>query len=265
MSTWGDMRKRAEGMEVRKEDLARWSNLSFVTKDTDAKKPLTDIEKVSIIKAALAEFKLGGFKSLDEMLGKLSVTLEISAEKPSRTVPAAISEWELYWKNELKRLEALGYKEDDQFYDEAKKEADKARTEADNWGKMKLLGHYDRFNQKILLYPNNMPVQDKEKYLVTTFIHEAMHAYFDRHYHELFPYVAKVEEPLAEFGMLLFLESTSIIIESEPLFEWAEKKVKDKKTCYRYGAALMDFYRNGDTQIREDLKNDLESYKRKIF
>ena len=98
----------------------------------------------------------------------------------------------------------------------------------------------------------------RRKYLVTTFVHEAMHAYFNRHHHELFPYVATVEEPLAEFGMLLFLKEKDF---KDPDFDWAYDEVKNKKTCYRYGAAMMDFYLNGDPQIRKDLDN----YKRKIF
>jgi len=58
--------------------------------------------------------------------------------------------------------------------DEAKNEADKASAEVKNWEDMPVLGCYDRNSKKILLYPNNMK-QDKERYLVTTFVHETMH------------------------------------------------------------------------------------------
>ena len=101
-----------------------------------------------------------------------------------------------------------------------------------------------------------MPGQDRKEYLVTTFVHEAMHAYFDRHPRELFPYVATVEEPLAEFGMLLFLKETN-----NNYYKRAYDNVVSKETCYRYGAALMDRYEKGDSQIRQDL----ESYKRNVF
>ena len=88
-----------------------------------------------------------------------------------------------------------------------------------------------------------------------------MHAYFDRHRHELFPYVATIEEPMAEFGMLLFFKEAKEKESFSDVFSWAKKEVGNKKTCYRYGKILMDSYEGGDTKIREDL----EAYKRKIF
>ena len=143
------------------------------------------------------------------------------------------------------------------MYKDAQKELEKAQKESEAWATMAYLGCYDRFQKGIILYPNNIPSPDQRKeYLGTTFVHEAMHAYFDRHPRELFPYVATVEEPLAEFGMLLFLKETN-----NNYYQWAYDNVVSKETCYRYGAALMDRYEKGDNQIRQDL----ESYKRKVF
>ena len=253
MSIWSDMEDRSIGKTVRIED-ANWDLLQFGTTDNILRNP----EKDAIIKAALASFTFGGFSKLDEMLSTLGVTLVISPDTPKRIVPSGISEWVLYWENELQRLEkVLGpeYK-NIQFYKDALKELEKAKKEVDAWSAMDLLGRYDRFQKEIILYPNNMPGQDRKEYLVTTFVHEAMHAYFDRHPRELFPYVATVEEPLAEFGMLLFLKETN-----NNYYKWAYDNVVSKETCYRYGAALMDRYEKGDNQIRQDL----ESYKRKVF
>ena len=254
MSIWSDMQDRSSGDIVRKED-ANWGRLRF---GVDESVKLLDSEIVMIIDAALKSFTFGGFSKLDKMLSTLGVTLVISPDTPKRIVPSGISEWVLYWENELQRLEkVLGpeYK-NIQFYKDALKELEKAKKEVDAWSAMALLGRYDRFQKEIILYPNNMPGQDREKYLVTTFVHEAMHAYFDRHPRELFPYVATVEEPLAEFGMLLFLKETN-----NNYYQWAYDNVVSKETCYRYGAALMDRYEKGDNQIRQDL----ESYKRKLF
>ena len=254
MSIWSDMEDRSAGDIVRKED-ANWGRLSF---GVDESVKLLDSEKVTIIDAALESFTFGGFSKLDKMLSKLEVKLVISPDTPKRIVPSDISEWVLYWENELQRLEkVLGpdYK-NIQFYKDALNEHEKAKKEVDAWSAMALLGRYDRFQKEIILYPNNMPGQDRKKYLVTTFVHEAMHAYFDRHPRELFPYVATVEEPLAEFGMLLFLKETN-----NNYYKWAYDNVVSKETCYRYGAALMDRYEKGDSQIRQDL----ESYKRKVF
>lgn len=254
MSIWSDIEDRSMGKTVRKED-ANWERLCF---SVDESVILSGTEIVAIIEAALESFTFGGFTSLNNMLSELEVKLVISPDTPKRIVPSGISEWVLYWENELQRLEkVLGpeYK-NIQFYKDALKELEKAQKEVNAWSAMALLGRYDRFQKEIILYPNNMPGQDRKEYLVTTFVHEAMHAYFDRHPRELFPYVATVEEPLAEFGMLLFLKETN-----NNYYQWAYDNVVSKKTCYRYGAALMDRYEKGDNQIRQDL----ESYKRKVF
>ena len=254
MSIFSDIEDRSMGKTVRKED-ANWERLRFGVEDLVH---LPDPEIVAIIKAALESFTFGGFTSLNNMLSELEVKLVISPDTPKRIVPSGISEWVLYWENELQRLEkGLGpeYK-NIQFYKDALKELEKAKKEVNAWSAMALLGRYDRFQKEIILYPNNMPGQDRKEYLVTTFVHEAMHAYFDRHPRELFPYVATVEEPLAEFGMLLFLKETN-----NNYYQWAYDNVVSKETCYRYGAALMDRYEKGDNQIRQDL----ESYKRKVF
>lgn len=254
MSIWSDMQDRSSGDIVRKED-ANWGRLRF---GVDESVKLLDSEIVMIIDAALKSFTFGGFSKLDKMLSTLGVTLVISPDTPKRIVPSGISEWVLYWENELQRLEKVLGPDDknNQFYKDALEEHEKAKKEVDAWSAMALLGRYDRFQKKIILYPNNMPGQDRKGYLVTTFVHEAMHAYFDRHPRELFPYVATVEEPLAEFGMLLFLKETN-----NNYYKWAYDNVVSKETCYRYGAALMDRYEKGDNQIRQDL----ESYKRKVF
>ena len=254
MSIWSDMQDRSSGDIVRKED-ANWGRLRF---GVDESVKLLDSEIVMIIDAALKSFTFGGFSKLDKMLSTLGVTLVISPDTPKRIVPSGISEWVLYWENELQRLEKVLGPDDknNQFYKDAMEEHEKAKKEVDAWSAMALLGRYDRFQKKIILYPNNMPGQDRKGYLVTTFVHEAMHAYFDRHPRELFPYVATVEEPLAEFGMLLFLKETN-----NNYYKWAYDNVVSKETCYRYGAALMDRYEKGDNQIRQDL----ESYKRKVF
>ena len=76
-----------------------------------------------------------------------------------------------------------------------------------------------------------------------------MHAYFNRPGHEHFPYTMFVEEPLAEFGMLLYLHETS-----SPYYEWAHNTVSDKKCCYGYGANIMDQYLGGDKSLRKYLE-----------
>ena len=142
MSIWSDMEDRSIEKTVRIED-ANWDLLQFGTTDNILRNP----EKDAIIKAALASFTFGGFSKLDEMLSTLGVTLVISPDTPKRIVPSGISEWVLYWENELQRLEkVLGpdYK-NNQFYKDALEELEKAKKEVDAWSAMDLLGRYDRF------------------------------------------------------------------------------------------------------------------------
>ena len=121
---------------------------------------------------------------------------------------------------------------------------------------MIVLGRYVRREKSIYLYPNNMKEVDKgdemSQLLVTTLVHEVMHAYFDRIPLDAFPYVYTVEEPMAEFGMLLYLKETNLT----EYYTWAKEKVGSKLTCYRYGVAMMDqCEREGKiSQTRKDLE-----------
>lgn len=125
---------------------------------------------------------------------------------------------------------------------------------------------YAQEEKVIMLFPNNMKDeyggQKMKELLVSTLAHEAMHAYFDRQGHDRFPYVIRVEEPLAEFEMLLYLHETK----QRHYLHWARNDVRSKHTCYRYGDALMSLHldttdNNGDSLT----KRDLERYKRPLF
>jgi len=88
-----------------------------------------------------------------------------------------------------------------------------------------------------------------DEYLVSTLAHEVMHAYFNRPGHENYPYAMFVEEPLAEFGMLLYLHETN-----SQYYDWAHCNVRSKKCCYGYGANIMDQYLGGDQSLRKYLE-----------
>jgi hypothetical protein len=83
-----------------------------------------------------------------------------------------------------------------------------------------------------------------------------MHAYFNRPGHK-FASEPTVEEPLAEFGMLLYLRDTL-----STYYNWAYHDVKSKMTCYKYGADIMDQYR---TELSPSpTRQLLEAYKFKL-
>lgn len=98
--------------------------------------------------------------------------------------------------------------------------------------------------------------------LVSTLAHESMHAYFDRTVRHSLPYVGRVEEPLAEFGMLLYLYETN----QKYIFNWARNDVRSKRTYYRYGDALMSLHlATADADGYSLTRRDLEIYKRPVF
>lgn len=191
---------------------------------------LQEEETLLLQACLLLPFSLGNYESLDDILDDLHVKVIIEPGKPKRTLPPEL-----------------------------------LPEEIEPWLAMKLRGLYCPDKKVIKLYPENM----KDEYdglrmkelLVSTLAHEAMHAYFDRPQdNKSLPYIISVEEPFAEFGMLVFL------YENRLFYRWAEEDVCSKRTVYRYGYALMSQHRaelrgSSDTHTRRDL----ERYKRRLF
>lgn len=208
--------------------------------------PLTSAQKSLLEKSARAPFMLGGFVSLDDILTKLKVGVFIEPGKPERVVDSYYDKAIEYWKNVYKKLYEMS-REDESLRNECQKAEVrlwKLNIERKAHSAMRLLGLYDSQNNIIKLFPEAMADADTGKmdeYLVSTFAHEVMHAYFNRPGHENYPYAMFVEEPLAEFGMLLYLWKTH-----SPYYDWAHREVSGKKCCYRYGAFIMDQYFDGD-------------------
>jgi len=244
---------------------------------------LSSDEKLLLQAALILPFKLGKYyNSLEEVLTIQGVRVIIRPEKPVYEVPTGLNnaisdleeELEVWIKkitgktttpiSEINNLEDLksdchleNLEEKTKFFeliDLLKRLKDKKKR----WINMPLLGLYLPEKKEIHLFPKNM-AEERNKRLVSTLAHETMHAYFDRYPHNYFSYVRPVEEPLAEFGMLLYLKETNLLV----YYNWAEKDVESKKTCYRYGVALMKQY---DREINSSLnpsptREDLESYR----
>lgn len=263
MSVWGDLRKRSSGEVTRREDLNHEKeklvkSLKDVINDSEmmahprvfpgklirtVKTKLTDTpsiagvlptiedkqsllseEEVLLLKACLMlPFKLGPYNSLEEILRELDVKVTILPGKPLRKIPPELQPEQIEF-----------------------------------WLAMKLRGLYCPEEKTIKLFPDNMEISYDGKcmkeLLVSTLAHEAMHAYFDRPPHDSIPVLTSVEEPMAEFGMLVFM------YENRLFYHWAEEDVSSKKTVYRYGYALMRQHRkecgsNNDTPTRRDLES----------
>lgn len=251
MSIWGKILDRGAGDTVRKED-------ELLTKE----------ETLLLQACTLLPFKIGRFSSIDDLLGKLGVRIQIAPGIKNHVVPSELLQEKDYWEKERNK-----WKEDSPEYNEIRDILDKIGDEISAWEDFPIRGEYLRDDKIIKLYPDEMQMErDRDgrktpglsmySLLVSTLAHESMHAYFDRTVRRSLPYVGRVEEPLAEFGMLLYLHDTN----QKYIFNWARNDVRSKLTYYRYGDALMSLHlatanANGDSLTR----SDLEKYKRPVF
>lgn len=215
---------------------------------------LTPAQKSLLEQSASKPFMLGDFVSLDDILTKLKVDVHIESGKPTRSVGDYYDKAREYWRKEYEKLLEMHRRNPENEY--IRKEWQRAEIKLGRscYGReahssMMLLGLYDSQKNVIKLFPEAMAEADPSKmdeYLVSTFAHEVMHAYFNRLGHDKYPYAMFVEEPLAEFGMLLYLHEIN-----SQYYDWAHDNVSGKKCCYGYGANIMDQYLGGDQSLRK--------------
>lgn len=242
-----DLYRRWKAGEVRREDkmppFPKPKKLLDMT-IIDEKKLLTDEQKKRLLESVSLEFKLSGnTTSLADILMKLDVKVLIVpgiVERSTTYLDAAKEFWEKKFESQTESEIA------NHNLRIINEELRAVRCEC-------LRGCYIHEQKEILLFPEEMEKEYEGKrmneLLVSTLAHETMHAYFNRPYHDCFPYVYFIEEPLAEFGMLMFLKETGI-----PYLDWAYEDVKRKKTCYRYGASLYDECNHGKIELRKYLE-----------
>ena len=105
---------------------------------------------------------------------------------------------------------------------------------------VELLGKYTRVNGKptiYLMWGTLMRKKDHENLTAIVYVHELMHAYFDMHYDEKgnylpHPHCSVIEEPIAEFGMLRFMEMFDRVNPSLGILGKAISHVKAKKNSF---------------------------------
>lgn len=201
---------------------------------------------------SVTPFSLGGFASLRCIIDGCCVAVEARKGVDKCPIPKELLDLKNYWKEKLDECR----ERDGDCWDISRRYEEICK-EIFEWGGMLKLGEYISSEKKIVLYPDAMRQCDMvhfDQLLVSTFVHETMHAYFDRDGHEMYPYIPFIEEPLAEFGMLLFLKESG-----HKFYGWAYDNVKNKKTCYRFGAALMD--RHIKEGQNSTIRQFLERYK----
>lgn len=250
----------------RKEDLARfdYSNCHLDI-ELEHKVQTVICDRIGCPNYKKCRFKLGEYPSLLEMLDQMGIEVCTEPGIKSHPIPPELNESEDYWKKQVDMLRGLS---SDKFnYQYALQKLKDIQEEKENWSRMLLRGCYISNKKLIILYPDAMKKESREEkidaLLVSTLVLQIMHAYFNRPGHENLPYLPFVEEPLAEFGMLLYLKETDKLKNfpdgTSDWFDWAYNDVKQKKTCHRFGADLMDrYFKEGP---HSNLRHILEEYK----
>ncbi len=224
---------------------------------------LTSEQKDLLRENANKTYSFGGFISLDDIVTRLRVDVIIEPGTPIRSVDDYYEKAIMYWRRMLEQLYEK-IQEDDSLRAECRnirEKLERLEVERQAHSSMMLLGLYDSQKNVIKLFPEAMAKADPntmDEYLVSTFAHEVMHAYFNRPGHDKYPYAMFVEEPLAEFGMLLYLHETH-----SKYYNWAHDNVSNKNCCYGYGANFMYQYLGGNKSLRkylEEYKILIEEY-----
>lgn len=122
---------------------------------------------------------------------------------------------------------------------------------------VELLGKYTRVDGKptiYLMWGTLMREKDHENLTAIAYVHELMHAYFDMHYDEKrnyipHPHCPVIEEPIAEFGMLRFMEMFDRVDPSRRILEKAISHVKAKKNSFGVCHYGFGYYLYEDRKI----------------
>ena len=179
-------------------------------------------------------FMLEEYKSLADILNSLEVKVCICKGIIKNDITDFLKETEEFWHSVLRNPDAS---------EEERREREiNLYTIHQECQDPPLRGRYLSNEKTIELFPEEMMAESEgaehmEELLVSTLVHETMHAYSDRPGHEGYPYAYFVEEPLAEFGMLLYLYKTGSCF-----YNWAYNDVANKRSSYRHGAQLMNQY-----------------------
>lgn len=105
-----------------------------------------------------------------------------------------------------------------------------------NDGRILILGEYNIKPETIILYINNIRLAAGEKnlkssfLLISVFAHELYHAYFHKN-----QYIQELEEPMVEYGSLLYVNSLRILkVVTEDSISGLTKMIQEKKDILRY-------------------------------
>lgn len=239
MSIWGEMRHRSSGKVIRKEDAFVYGkeNSKVPDLDTDTNKILYDVDNFKCfssfipgeihdeVDVILKDQEIREVTvSLDELLKELH-RLEEELEKRKKAGVGQEELGEIQGKiSSLKKIIAYC----------------RAHGLSEYTFEVELLGEYTRVDGKptiYLMWGTLMGKKDHENRTAIVYVHELMHAYFDMHYDEKgnylpHPHCSVIEEPIAEFGMLRFMEMFDRVDPSRRILSQAISHVKAKKSIF---------------------------------
>ena len=249
---------------------------------------LLEAEEENMLRHYAAQpFALGGYDSLDDIVTSLGIKVVVKEGLCDNWVPEELVEARDLWEcigNSLedKVKDLYKYHHQKQRYWHARAEQKRIEGEIAMWQEMERMGYYDAEKNQIVLFPemvdaitaenafrNTVPYNnscdEKVKYnsfyrsawaerMFTAFVRAVMHAYFSRYGHANAPYLPFIEEPLAEFGVLLYLKDTHSVF-----YHWAYADIKEMTTCHRYGINIMEQYK--DYRKRNAIFDFFEHYR----
>lgn len=235
------------------------------------KSALLEVEEENMLRHyAALPFELGGYDSLDDIVTSLGIKVVVEEGICDNWVPDELFDASKVWEcmgnsleDEVKGLRKYSQKK--QRYWHARAEQKRIDEEIALWLEMDRMGYYDADENQIVLFPEmvdtvtaknafrsivpyNKYCDEKVKnnsfyrsawaeHMLTAFVRAVMHAYFCRYGHAKAPYLPFIEEPLTEFGVLLYLKKTHSVF-----YHWAYADIKEMPTCHHYGTCIMEQY-----------------------
>lgn len=200
---------------------------------------------------------IGDYNSLEELKNDRKIEVEYRCRPKTKEIPITIPTKEL--EKYLKHLEDINKEEQSELIEEINDLINKIKEilkknkgqEKIEWplSPMQITGEYIRKKPneqpKIILY---LGVISNKEELICTYVHEMMHAYYDRDLNQPRCYDKYIEEPLTEFAMLNFMKEYKDG-NGKNYYNEACKIVEEKKYCrsccyYGFGHYLHK-YHNG--------------------
>lgn len=244
-------------------------------------------EENMLLHYAAQPFQLGGYESLDDIVTSLGTEVVMEEGRCPSWAPDELADVRDFWRFKAQTLEPQArhlnkYHHVRQHYFHALHECELAEREMALWKEMKRIGYYDQQRNRIVLFPemvdeavaanslrntapcnehSDEPVRTFSFYrstwaclMLTAFVRAVLRAYFCRYSHANRPYQPYIEEPLVEFGVLLYLKSTHSVF-----CHWTADDIRHMPSCHHLGASIMEQWQ--DDRKRELIFTFLENYR----